>query len=133
MNTDYLLVGQGIAGCFLQHYLEKAGFSTHVIDQPRKDTPSKVAAGIINPVTGRRLVTTWMIEEVLPFALMAYRELETKLGITAIRPKNILDLFTTLQMRGAFEKRYLEDCVLKKLSLVLSMMFVLLTKNKKLR
>jgi glycine/D-amino acid oxidase-like deaminating enzyme len=109
MNTDYLLVGQGIAGCFLQHYLEKAGFSTHVIDQSKENTPSKVAAGIINPVTGRRLVTTWMIEEVLPFAVEAYAALQKKLGVTTIRPKNIVDFFTTPQMRGAFEKRYQVD------------------------
>lgn len=109
MNTDILIIGQGIAGCFLHHYLEKAGFSTYVIDQPQENTPSKVAAGIINPVTGRRMVTTWQIEKVLPFALQAYQELADKLGVVTIRQKNIVDFFTTAQMRVSFEKRIIED------------------------
>ena len=109
MTTDYLLLGQGIAGSFLQHYLEKAGFSTMVIDVANENSPSKVASGIINPVTGRRLVTTWKIDEVLPFALKAYKELENKLDITAIRPKNIVEFFTTPQMRLAFQNRFSED------------------------
>ena len=33
------------------------------------------AAGLINPVTGRRMVTTWMIDELMPFARNAYREI----------------------------------------------------------
>jgi len=61
MEIDYLIIGQGICGTFLSWYLRKAGISFIVIDEPRPDTASRVAAGIINPVTGRRIVKTWLI------------------------------------------------------------------------
>lgn len=109
MQVDYLLIGQGICGTWLSYYLKKAGKRFLVIDQPQPHTPSKVAAGIINPVTGRRLVQTWKIETVLPHAVNAYQTLGKELNIDAIQSKNILDYFTTPQMETAFAKRWAED------------------------
>lgn len=109
MHTDFLIVGQGICGTFLSWYLQQAGFSFQVIDQPQANTASKVAAGIINPVTGRRIVKTWLIDEVMPFAHKAYAELGQALNITAFEQKSIVDFFATPQMRDAFAKRYAED------------------------
>ena len=109
MHTDFLIVGQGICGTFLSWYLQQAGFSFIVIDRPQSNTASKVAAGIINPVTGRRIVKTWLIDEVMPFAQEAYTALGSVLNITAIEQKSIVDFFATPQMKIAFEKRYSED------------------------
>ena len=109
MHPDFLLIGQGICGTWLSHYLEKAGYSFLIIDDLRENSPSRVAAGIINPVTGRRIVKTWMIDEVLPFAQKVYTELGDELGVTALHQKNIVDFFPTPQMKLAFEKRFSED------------------------
>lgn len=109
MQTDFLIVGQGICGTFLSWYLQQAGRSCIVIDALHKDSASRVAAGIINPVTGRRIVKTWMIDDIMPFAWEAYHLLGQELSITAIEEKNIIDFFPTLQMKMAFEKRYNED------------------------
>ncbi len=40
-----------------------------------------MAAGIINPITGRRFVKSWRIDELLPEARRLYGELEAELGI----------------------------------------------------
>lgn len=109
MQIDFLIIGQGISGTFLSWYLQQEGFSFLVIDQPKTNSPSKVAAGVINPVTGRRIVKTWMIDEVLPFALNAYQQLGEAIGVEAISQKNIIDFFPTPQMKLAFETRYSED------------------------
>jgi glycine/D-amino acid oxidase-like deaminating enzyme len=109
MQTDILIIGQGICGTFLSWYLEKAGISYVVIDEARPFTASKAAAGIINPVTGRRIVKTWMIDELMPFVRGAYREMETELGIVCMVQKDLVDFFPTPQMRLAFLKRYEED------------------------
>jgi glycine/D-amino acid oxidase-like deaminating enzyme len=60
-------MAQGISGTMLSWFLHKAGKSFIVIDEGNSNTASKVAAGIINPVTGRRFVYTWMIDELMPF------------------------------------------------------------------
>lgn len=105
MQTEFLIIGQGISGTFLSYYLEKEGKDFLVIDNKQTDSPSRIAAGIINPVTGRRMVTVWMAEEILPFAWNAYTEIGNELGITAIYQKNILDFFPNPFMRENFIKR----------------------------
>ena len=109
MNVEFLLIGQGICGTFLSYYLQKENKSFLVIDNKDENAPSRIAAGIINPVTGRRLVTTWMIDELMPFAWNAYSEIGHQLNITAIAHKNIIDFFPTPQMREAFLKKMEED------------------------
>jgi len=109
MQTDVLIIGQGICGTFLSWWLEKAGLSWLMIDEQRPFTASKAAAGLINPVTGRRIVKTWMIDELLPFAQDAYRRIGEELGATFVEQKSLVDFFPTPQMRLAFLDRYTED------------------------
>ncbi|HTQ28830.1 MAG TPA: FAD-binding oxidoreductase [Puia sp.] len=109
MQTDVLIIGQGICGTHLGYWLEKAGLSYFVVDEPVPNSASRVAAGVINPVTGRRIVKTWMIDELMPFARDAYEQLGAELGLSLISQKNVLDFFPTPQMRRAYEQRYETD------------------------
>lgn len=109
MTIDYLIIGQGISGTFLSYYLLKAGKKVIVIDENKPFTASKAASGIINPVTGRRIVRTWRIEELLPFALDAYTKLGKELEKDVIKQCSILDFHASLQMKEAFEKRLTEE------------------------
>ena len=97
MYVDYLIVGQGIAGTFLSYYLIRAGKKVIVIDEYNPATASRVASGIINPVTGRRVVTTWMIDELLPFAQNAYSEIGAFLNCTPARDIEIINFHATEQ------------------------------------
>jgi glycine/D-amino acid oxidase-like deaminating enzyme len=108
MQVEYLIIGQGISGTFLSYYLSKEGRSFLIVDNNADNTPSKIAAGIINPVTGRRMVTVWMADEILPFAWNAYQEIGNDLNITAISQKNIIDFFPNPFMRENFLKRLKE-------------------------
>jgi glycine/D-amino acid oxidase-like deaminating enzyme len=65
-KVTYLIVGQGLAGTWLSYYLSQQGISFVIINSASQASASKVASGVINPVTGRRMVQTWIIEEVLP-------------------------------------------------------------------
>jgi glycine/D-amino acid oxidase-like deaminating enzyme len=102
MQTDVLIIGQGICGTFLSRELDRAGLSYLIIDEERPSAASRAAAGLINPVTGRRIVKTWMIDELLPFAREAYEP-------EFIRAVSVVDFFPTAQMRLAFLDRYAED------------------------
>jgi glycine/D-amino acid oxidase-like deaminating enzyme len=108
-HYHFLLIGQGISGTFLSHYLLKGGSSCLVIDDRREAAPSRTAAGIINPVTGRRIVKTWMIEDLMPFAWDAYTLLGTALGVACISQKNSIDFFPSAQMHNAFYERLAAD------------------------
>jgi len=109
MRKDVLIVGQGICGTFLSWYLERKELSFVVVDEERPHSASRSAAGLINPVTGRRIVKTWMIDELLAFAEGAYQDIGEVLQLQALRPVEAVDFFPTAQMRLAFMERFKED------------------------
>ena len=55
MSPEILIVGQGLAGTLLAFELERAGVSFAIADAGHEGAASSVAAGVINPITGRRL------------------------------------------------------------------------------
>jgi glycine/D-amino acid oxidase-like deaminating enzyme len=109
MKVDYIIVGQGLCGTWLSWYLQQAGKKILVVDEDQPVTASKVASGIINPVTGRRIVRTWRIEELLPFATKAYQDFGQHLNAPLLSQTSILDFHPSHQMREAFEKRLPEE------------------------
>lgn len=89
-QIDYLIIGQGLAGTLMSWNLIMAGQRVLVIDQEREFVASKVAAGIINPITGRRYVKSWMVDQLLPTAREVYQNIENTLGISIYHPRSIL-------------------------------------------
>lgn len=74
MPIDVLLIGQGLAGSLLAWELLKRQLRILVVDNGLENA-SQVAAGLLNPVTGQRLVKQADIEILLPAALAGYRQL----------------------------------------------------------
>ncbi len=89
-QVDYIIVGQGLAGTLLAHFLQDGGKSVFLIDAGEQGTATKVAAGIINPITGRRYVKSWKVDTLIPFAKETYRSLEVLLGISIFHPRPII-------------------------------------------
>lgn len=108
-NYDVIVVGQGICGTFLSWYLREAGLNILVLDEPQPFSASKVASGIINPVTGRQVVTTWLANELMPFAGEAYGAVGNIIGTTVAHQKNIIVFPPSQQMSDAYVKRMAED------------------------
>ena len=54
---DVIIVGQGLAGTTLAWHLREAGQRVLVIDACEPVTSSKIAAGLITPITGQRVST----------------------------------------------------------------------------
>ena len=98
-----------ISGAFLAHFLDKAGVSFVILDESRDNSASRAAAGLINPVTGRRIVKTWMIDQLMPFAKTTYEQIGKELSIQCFDEKKIVDFFPTPQMRNAFIERFESD------------------------
>lgn len=64
-NVDALIIGGGIAGMTLATMLHRAGMTLAIADKPRPRVASRVAAGVLNPIPGRRFAPTWKADEVL--------------------------------------------------------------------
>lgn len=77
---DYIIVGQGLAGSCLALELSKIGNRIIVFDDPQGNNSSKVAGGLINPITGRKMVLTWKAHELFPFLEKFYKDAEQTLA-----------------------------------------------------
>ena len=96
---DYIIVGQGLVGTWMSYYAQKAEKSFIVVNDPTIPSSTAVASGVINPVTGRRIVQTWMIDTLLPNAVNAYKELGKDLNKTLIKASPVVLLHPSLQMK----------------------------------
>lgn len=102
---DFLIIGQGLAGSLLGWRLLEHGARVLVVDDGYRSSSSTVAAGLINPVTGKRLVKTVGVDECLPLARETYRQLEQLLETELLVEKPMLRLFHSRQERERWGRR----------------------------
>lgn len=99
---DYILVGQGIAGTALAWHLIQTGKRVLVVNDSTRPSASLVAAGIYNPLTGRKLVKTWMADTIFPYAVNFYSQLEGTLHGRFVHPLPIYRPYRTPEERKSF-------------------------------
>ncbi len=94
---DVLIVGRGIAGNTLALTLLSKGLNIQVVDLPKPNSPSRLAAGLYNPFTGKRTVKTWMAEEIFPFLEKFYQSIEKETGTSFLHIKPAYRPFLSIQ------------------------------------
>jgi len=101
-ELDYIIVGQGLAGSALAQYLIRKKRSILVLGSPDYKRTSEVAAGLYNPVTGKKMVLTWNADVLFPQLNMFYKDAEELLGEVFMHPKTIYRPFTDIQSQNDF-------------------------------
>ena len=102
-NVDFLVVGQGLAGSLLSHHLLEQGCSVRVINtQHHLPSASRAAAGLYNPITGRKLVKTWRADALFPYLETCYAELQRRLGVTFFYPTPIYRPLASVEDQNAW-------------------------------
>jgi len=97
MEVDFLLIGQGLAGTILSHRLLMAGKKICIIDNAKANRSSRIAAGLYNPITGKKLVKTWNADKLFPEIAPLYQDLEKLLGEKFLYPTPIYRPFLTIE------------------------------------
>ena len=94
LHRDTIIVGFGLAGALLTwRWVHESGRSAIVIDPCNVMNASRAAAGILNPVTGKRLVKSWNVDAMLPAARKTYRKIEGVLGDQFFYDKTIRRIY----------------------------------------
>ncbi len=100
-----LIIGQGLTGSLLAMALQSHGHTVHILDNTHYACASKVAAGIMNPLTGPRLSLTWPNPAHLDFTLSHYKKLESQLKISLIHPLTMIKQLITPLEKISLEKK----------------------------
>ena len=103
--VDCLIIGQGIAGSLLAWELQKLGQSVRVVDELRPNSASMIAAGIMNPVIGKRFSADEQSTRFLHQAKESYAQLQEEFGQEYFHRSPIRRIFETVQDRERFEAR----------------------------
>lgn len=102
---DFVVVGQGLAGTLLALELERCGRRVLVVDDGWKTAASQVAAGVLNPVTGMRIVKTLGADDLVPAAKGVYAALAERFGETFFHETPFYRFYTSEHERGIKAKR----------------------------
>ncbi|MCW9089535.1 MAG: FAD-binding oxidoreductase [Gammaproteobacteria bacterium] len=104
-DIDTLIIGQGLAGSLLAWELAHHNERILVIDEEHAGAASTAAAGLINPVTGQRLVKDAGVDDYLPLAHQRYRALEKLLGRRLLVEKPMWRLLRNEKERQVWQTR----------------------------
>lgn len=104
-SCDYLIIGKGLAGSLLTWKLLQAGASVIVLGSERIPSASRAAAGLINPVTGQRLVLQAEAGTLLASAMQCYKELTEHFNQTFFHPLPMLRILQSEREVMALQKR----------------------------
>lgn len=104
-DVDTLIVGHGLAGAILAWFLKEKGQRVTIIDDSFNKSASVIAAGIVNPLTGKRFVVSKNVDTILPFSVNFYQSCENKFDQQFFFPIPMLRLFNTEQEKQLLHKR----------------------------
>ncbi|WP_018344608.1 NAD(P)/FAD-dependent oxidoreductase [Cytophaga aurantiaca] len=101
-QVDYIIVGQGLAGsCLIQTLLHEKQ-TVKVIASATKKPSSEIAAGLYNPVTGKKMLLTWNAKILFPLLEEFYKKVEKEFQTRIIYPKKIYRPFADIQSQNDF-------------------------------
>lgn len=94
---DYLIVGQGLAGSCMAWQLIQRGKRVLVLDVPRNNRSSMIAAGLFNPITGKLMTRTWLAETLFQSLFDFYPQVERTLKQKFFHPMPLYRPFLSVQ------------------------------------
>jgi len=109
MKYDFIVVGHGLAGALLSYTLRKRGHRVLVIDEPRPSGASQVAAGLLNPIAGKRFAKSWLADAFIPAADVLYDELEAHFGQELFIHKPIYKIFSSIEEQNTWMAKSASD------------------------
>lgn len=104
-HYDFIILGQGIAGTTVAWELMARGARFLIIDRDDEVTSSKIAAGLMTPITGKRLVMSPDWETNWNEAKKFYQDVENRTTSSCYLSQPMLRIFQTETERERFEQR----------------------------
>ncbi len=107
-QVSVIVIGAGLAGTTLAWQLRRRGLSFALVDKAEAVTSSRVAAGLMTPITGKRLAKTWRHDDLFPTAFALYRIVESETGARFFHPRPLVRILKSGRERANFEPKRVE-------------------------
>ena len=107
-HISTIIVGQGLAGTALAWALHMRGQRIMLVDRGDVHSASRIAAGLVTPITGKRLAKSWRLDEFDAHAAAFYAKVETYLGHSVYERLPIIRLFQNDEERSLIESKQAE-------------------------
>jgi glycine oxidase len=124
MKVDYIIVGQGLAGSSLAVQLLRRNKTIVVFDNPAANNSSRIAAGLFNPVTGKKMVKTWLANTLFPYLNTFYTNLEKETGQSFFHPLPLYRPFLSIEEQNEWMIRSADESFTPYVEKVLTDAFV---------
>ena len=105
---NFLIVGAGISGTSLAFHLLNKKHQITIIDSGINNS-SAIAAGMINPMTFRRMIHSWKSNELLAYCSSFYREIENLTSKKVLINRQIRRVFASTEEKNLWLQKQQED------------------------
>ena len=107
-NVELIVLGAGLAGSAVAWQAHWRGWSVAIIDRLDAQSSSRVAAGLVTPVTGSRAAASWRWSEFYPAANLFYRQVEKALSASFWHVEPALRVFRSEAERELVKGKWIE-------------------------
>lgn len=105
---NFLIVGAGVSGTSLAFHLLNKKHHITIIDSGINNS-SAIAAGMINPMTFRRMIHSWKSNELLAYCASFYREIEKLTFKKVLFKRQIRRVFASIEEKSLWLQKQQED------------------------
>jgi glycine oxidase len=105
MEVDYIIVGQGLAGSAVAVQLLKLKKKIVVFDNPSSNCSSRIAAGLFNPITGKKMTKTWLADQIFPCLHEFYTSVEKMTNSSFFFPMPLYRPFLSIEEQNEWMAR----------------------------
>ncbi len=106
--VDLIVLGAGLAGSAIAWQARFRGWSVALIDRLDPQTSSRVAAGLVTPVTGSRGAASWRWDEFYPIAENFYYRIEQTTGKSFWTVAPALKVFGNQEEKDLYQTRWID-------------------------
>lgn len=106
---DLVVIGGGIAGCAIAWEAIRRQRSVAMVDFPLPNSSSRVAAGLVTPITGNRLASSWEFDAFFPRADDLYQFAQSHTRQYFWSKKPALRIFLNSEESERFNSKWSAD------------------------
>lgn len=109
MSKRILIVGQGIAGTCLAWEARRYGLDFTIIDSGSAQSASAASSGIMNPITGRNFVKSWMTDDFMQVGIETYEAMSLKYKQQLIHAAPMIRHIATIESQNVWDSKVIQE------------------------